>query len=202
MRISDCIHLTDTSQRGQILAALRWPARRLVQLGFGMGALFLSCIYIAWLSHYLSHALVDLVPPQIASLQDALEAGKPVCVLRPAVGLVRRPGIKSLEVFVCSSASSTSSSDSLTPACRWTRHGKRWSMCRMANASLLSSARTNISRMFRHRPQRTPAVPRTGELNRGRKYSEPWHTELLESSQFSLPGQGQSGRLSVLRRGK
>jgi hypothetical protein len=81
----------DTSTRGKALAALRWPARRLVLLGFILFALLLCSAYIAWLSQFISR---DFKPILISGIADAVAAGRPLCILRSLVGLIQQPGMK------------------------------------------------------------------------------------------------------------
>ena len=85
----------DTSRRGKALAALRWPARRLVLLGYIAFALLLSASYIAWLAQqYMSATAPELRPVLVSSIADAIASGRPLCMLRSSVGLIQQPGMK------------------------------------------------------------------------------------------------------------
>ena len=84
----------DTTRRGKALAALRWPARRFVMLGFAVFTLLISSLYFAWQAQFISRHSSDLKPALISSVADAIAAGRPLCMLSSSIGLVQRPGMK------------------------------------------------------------------------------------------------------------
>ena len=84
----------DTSRFGLAVAILQWSARQLVLLGFAMLAILMTSSYIAWLSYHIAEASPGVKPPLVASVADAIASGRPLCMLRSAVGLIQQPGMK------------------------------------------------------------------------------------------------------------
>ena len=84
----------DTTRRGKALAALRWPARRFVLLGFALFTLLISSSYFAWQARFISQYSSDLRPALISSVADAINLGRPLCMLSSSIGLAQRPGMK------------------------------------------------------------------------------------------------------------